>query len=159
MKKLPLLGLLFALVVGLGLAAPAQANRIGNEGCTPGYWKNHPESWQEVRPTSPLTFDHASASIPPFAPSSSDLDGNGTTDTFMDALRFKGGSGLVGAERILLRAAVAAWLNAANEGVGYPLRRNDFVEEVNAAIASGDRQTMLDLAAELDRLNNLGCPL
>jgi len=54
---------------------------------------------------------------------------------------------------------VAAWLNAAHERLGYPLRRNEFVAEVNAAIASGDRQTMLDLAAELDSLNNLGCPL
>ena len=159
MKKLSLLGLLFALVAGLGLAAPAHAVNTGNEGCTPGYWKNHPESWQEVRPGSLLTYDHPSTAFPPFAPSTSDLDGNGTADTFMDALRFKGGSGLVGAERILLRAAVAAWLNAAHEGVGYPLRRNQFVADVNAAIASGDRQTMLDLAAELDRLNNLGCPL
>jgi len=159
MKRVSLVGLLIALLGGLSLAAPAQATNVGNEGCTPGYWKNHPTSWEEVNPTALLTFDHTSVAFPPFAPSSSDLDGNGTADTFMDALNFKGGAGLVGAERILFRAAVAAWLNAANEGVGYPLRRAEFVAEVNAAIASGDRQTMLDLAAELDTLNNLGCPL
>jgi hypothetical protein len=156
-----------ALVAGLATAfvvtiSPAHAVNIGNEGCTPGYWKNHPESWQEAgnaSPNTPLTFDHPSADIPPFAPTSDDLDGNGNPDTFLEALHFKGGPGLVGAERILFRAAVASWLNAAHEGVGFPLRRKDFVPDVNAAIATGDRQTMIDLASELDDLNNLGCPL
>jgi len=35
----------------------------------------------------------------------------------------------------------------------------DVIADVNAALASGDRQTMLDLAGELDADNNLGCPL
>jgi hypothetical protein len=30
---------------------------------------------------------------------------------------------------------------------------------VNAALASGNRATMLDLASQLDADNNLGCPL
>jgi hypothetical protein len=30
---------------------------------------------------------------------------------------------------------------------------------VNAALASGDRSTMLALAAQLDAFNNLGCPI
>jgi hypothetical protein len=147
---------------GVMLVSPANAVNIGNEGCTPGYWKNHTESWQEagsLSPNTPLTYDHPSADIPPFAPTGSDLDGNGNSDTYLEALMFKGGPGLVGAERILFRAAVASWLNAAHEGVGFPLRRKDFVPEVNAAIASGDRQTMLDYASYLDDLNNLGCPL
>lgn len=159
MKRAWVTGLLFGLVASMGVAAPANAVEVGNEGCTPGYWKNHTDNWQETRPGNLLTFDHPSIAFPPFAPTSTDLDGDGAADTFLDALSFKGGNGLVGAERILFRAAVAAWLNAAHEGLGYPLRRNEFVAEVNAAIASGDRQTMLDLAAELDSLNNLGCPL
>lgn len=143
------------------LCSPASAENTGSEGCTPGYWKNHPESWQEASraaPNTPLTYDHPSTAFPPFDPTF-DLDGDGDADTFLDALNYKGGSGAAGAERILLRAAVAAWLNAAHEGVGYPLRRAQFVAEVNAAIDSGDRQTMLALAARLDNLNNLGCPL
>ncbi|MDQ3627645.1 MAG: hypothetical protein M3419_02280 [Actinomycetota bacterium] len=150
------------MLAGLGLTAPANAVAVGDDGCTPGYWKNHPENWQEVKPGDLLKFDHNSTAFPPFMPTDADLDGSGTDDTFLAALSFKGGSGLVGAEQILFRAAVAAWLNAAYDdadGFGYPLRRKDFVPEVNAAIASGDRQTMLDLAAELDALNNLGCPL
>jgi hypothetical protein len=158
-----------ALGLAIGLCAasvmtitPAHAVNTGNEGCTPGYWKNHPQSWQEtgpLTPNTPLTFDPPSALIPAFAPSSLDLDNDGSSDTFLDALSFKGGPGAVGAERILFRAAVASWLNAATEEVGFPLRRKDFVPEVNAAIATGDRQTMIDLASELDKLNNLGCPL
>ena len=30
---------------------------------------------------------------------------------------------------------------------------------VNAALASGDRDTMLSAASSIDRDNNLGCPL
>lgn len=159
MKKACVAVLSFLMLAGLGLSSPASAVKTGNEGCTPGYWKNHTQNWQEVAPTDLLTFDHRSVKIPPFEPTSADLDGDAETDTFLDALSFKGGAGLVGAERILFRAAVAAWLNAAHEGLGYPLRRQAFVPDVNDAIASGDRQTMLDLAAELDSLNNLGCPL
>jgi hypothetical protein len=85
-----------------------------------------------------------------------DLNGDGKADTFMDALRYQGGSGVAGAQRILLRAAVAAWLNAAHDGLGYPLTRAEFITEVKDALASGDRQRMLALTAELDRLNNLG---
>ena len=62
-----------------------------------------------------------------------------------------------------MRASVAAFLNAAHEGVGYPYRRfgdpGNLQATINAALASLDRQTMLDLATWLDTANNLGCPL
>jgi hypothetical protein len=83
--------------------------------------------------------------------------------TFCQALSFKGGRGLGGAIQILMRSAVAAYLNAAHEDLGYPYRRfNDpfnIRDQVNAALKSGDRKAMLDLAATLDAANNLGCPL
>ncbi len=50
-------------------------------------------------------------------------------------------------------------LNAAHDGLGYPLRRGQIIRSVNAALASGDRTRILELARELDRMNNLGCPL
>ncbi len=143
--------------------APAQAVEIGDQGCTPGYWKQsqHFDSWQETQPDRLLTFDHASPDIPPFVNTTNDLNNDGAADTYLAALNFGGGNGLQGAERILMRAAVAAWLNAATEDLGYPLRRSDFVPQVNDAIASGDRATMLSLASLLDDLNNSleGCPL
>jgi hypothetical protein len=70
-----------------------------------------------------------------------------------------GGPDLVGAEKILLRAAVAGILSASNPEVDYPSTVGDIITSVNAAIASADRDTMLDLAAQIDADNNLGCPL
>lgn len=139
----------------LSLAPAAHAVNIGYEGCTPGYWKNHTANWEETTPTTLLGSIYTSAPA-----SVSGL-------TLEEALATRGGSGADGAARILARAATAAWLNAAHEGVGYPWRRwqdgldgrQALVDAVNAAFASGDRATMLALAAMLDADNNLGCPL
>jgi hypothetical protein len=76
-----------------------------------------------------------------------------------DALALKGGSGTTAAARTLLRAAVAALLNSAHPGVDYPLTTGEVISRVNQALASGSRSAMLELASELDDLNNLGCPL
>lgn len=146
-----------ALVAGLilplaSMTSGAQATNIGTEGCTPGYWKNHTDNWEETNPDALVKWIYSSAADTAF--------GN---VTLLDALQGGGGPGVEGAQKILLRAAVAAWLNAAHEGLGYPLRR--FVDPgmirdtVNAALDSGDRRTMLRLARYLDDLNNLGCPL
>jgi hypothetical protein len=150
-----------ALIVGLlctvsvSVAAPAQAERVGNQGCTPGYWKNHMNNWEEYRPGTVVgnvfDFSDSSAAVAAYADT-----------TFGEALRLQGGTGLAGATEILLRAAVAATLNAAHEGLGYPLRRggdDGIFAMVNEALASGDRQAMLELARYLNSLNNLGCPL
>lgn len=141
------------LVLGLG-AVSAQANQIGYDGCTPGYWKNHTDNWQEAGPGDPVSMYYVVTS---------QLSGT----SMEQALALKGGPGAEGAERILIRAAVASWLNASHEGLGFPWRRNaggldgrpHLVLTVNAAIASGDRDTMLDLAEWLDDDNNSDCPL
>lgn len=142
-----------ALAAGLLTAAPAAATNIGQEGCTPGYWKNHTDNWEEAKPETRLdrrfTLPESLAEY--------------RSATFHEALSFKGGAGEAGAARILLRASVAAYLNAAHEGLGYPYRRftepYSIVATVDAALASGDRHRMLAVAAELDAANNLGCPL
>jgi hypothetical protein len=77
----------------------------------------------------------------------------------LEALNLMGGKGRCGAEEILLRAAVAALLNSAQPSVDYPLTTAEVIARVNAALASGDRKTLLLLARELDTFNNLGCPL
>jgi len=148
----------FVVLAMVALAAiassiPAGAVNIGNEGCTPGYWKNHTENWEEYTVNSLLGNNFA---IPGALAQFRD-------DTFLEALNYGGGSGIQGAARILFRATVASYLNAAHEGVGYPYRRftdpGNLRAQVNAALASLDRQTMLALAAQLDKANNLGCPL
>jgi hypothetical protein len=149
MKRTLIAAAVIGLVGTLG-AAPAQAENIGNEGCTPGYWKNHTDNWQEANASQTLTGKGFVTVLVP-----------GST-TLLAALNFGGGPGLLGAEQILMRAAVTAWLNAAHEGLGYPLRRfvdGGILDMVNGAIASRDRATMLAVASYLDDLNNLGCPL
>ncbi|MGH3357634.1 MAG: hypothetical protein ACRDO7_02445 [Nocardioidaceae bacterium] len=148
-------GVLLAAVMMAGSAvAPAAAEQIGHEGCTPGYWKNHTDNWEETRPGVLLSnIYNVSAAL--------------TGVTLEEALGLPGGPGVDGAERNLARAATAAWLNAAHEGLGYPWRRfangldgrPPLVQFVNDALASGDRATMLAAAERLDTDNNLGCPL
>lgn len=141
---------LSSLVFGLGQPV-AGASNIGNEGCTPGYWKNHTSNWEEYAPSTQVGSAFKLSATGPYA-----------TATLEQALAFRGGSGVDGAQRILLRAATAAVLNAAHEDLGYPYRRftqYKIVATVRAALLSGDRQRMLELAEELDAANNLGCPL
>lgn len=120
------------------------------QGCTPGFWKNHLDAWE---PTgySPSQTVESVWDVP---------DGFGLdNDSLATALSYPGGSGTTAAARILLRAAAAAVLNAAHPDVNYPRSVGAVIFDVNAALASNDRSTMLNLASVLDADNNLGCPL
>ncbi|HKV07845.1 MAG TPA: hypothetical protein VJ725_06900 [Thermoanaerobaculia bacterium] len=123
----------------------------GDEGCTPGYWKNHTGSWAGTGyspgQTTGSVFSGASA-FPSLA-----------SQTLLQSLQGGGGPGTLGAAKILLRAAVAALLNAGHSGVDYPRTTAEILADVNAALTSNNRNTMLALATELDDDNNLGCPL
>ncbi|MGD8405700.1 MAG: hypothetical protein PVJ21_18720, partial [Anaerolineales bacterium] len=79
--------------------------------------------------------------------------------TLLQALSFGGGTGTTDSARILLRAAVSALLNASNQEVEYSLTTSQVIAQVNAALASNNRSTILSLANRLDTYNNLGCPL
>jgi hypothetical protein len=147
---------LVAVIATLSATTSAQAVGTGHEGCTPGYWKNHTDSWQEAAPGDLFGSAYTSARA------------NVAGVTMLDALGLPGGPGLDGAARILARAATAAFLNAAHDDVGYPWRRvgegedgrPGLVSTVNAAFESNDRATMLALASWLDDDNNLAeCPL
>jgi len=110
------------------------------EGLTPGYWKNHQNKWP-----SPYTTE---TSV------NSEFTEYTGSATLLQALQFKGGSSIDGAKQILLRAAVAALLNSAS--LEYPLTTDQIKNDVNAALSSNSRGTILTLAAELDSYNNLG---
>jgi hypothetical protein len=58
-----------------------------------------------------------------------------------------------------MRQAVAALLNAAHPDVPYPRTAAEVINMVDRVLATNDRQAILRLAGELDRDNNLGCPL
>ena len=154
------------LTTMVSVSIPAAATTVGpDEGCTPGYWKNHTQSWEEYAPNTTLG---SLFTIP--APLAS-FSGQ----TMLGALNGGGGPGVTGAATIMFRAATAAYLNAAHEGVGYPLRRftpspyepwasdprlaNGIKGAVNDALASLDRPTILAPATATDGADNLGCPL
>ena len=62
---------------------------------------------------------------------------------------------IAGASEILIRQGVAAALNAESFGDGFPGGTvQDIVDAVNAALDSGNRQTILGLSEYLDALNN-----
>jgi hypothetical protein len=123
----------------------------GEQGCTPGYWKNHLSAWTATG-LSPTALVGNTVTLPA---NLSTLSGA----TLREALAFGGGPGTLGAARILLRAGVAAMLNAGHPSLDYPNTPLQVRNAINAALASNDRATMLARASALDADNNLGCPL
>jgi hypothetical protein len=124
--------------------------QLGEQGCTPGYWKvpQHHDSWEET-PYTPSTVLNDVFDFPAGGPVAG-LAG----DTMLQALNYPGGNGLKGAAQILLRAAVAAVLNAAHPDVNYSITLAQVIFDVNTALNSGSRDDMLALAGTLDQANN-----
>lgn len=119
------------------------------EGLSHGYWKNHLSDWPDGYTPSMLVddvFENASLYIP-------------ATDTLLDALQYKGGDDLVGGAQILLRNAVASVLNAHHPNINYPILEADLIGEVNEALGSQNRDTMLSLEGILNDYNNVGADL
>jgi hypothetical protein len=140
-----------ALRVPLPAPPPPPPTMTGTEGCTPGYWKNHTGSWTATGYSpgqSTVSVFSAASAYPSLA-----------GKTLLQSLQGGGGPGTLGGATILLRAAVAALLNASGSAVDYPLTPAQVISQVNSALASHDRDTMLSLASTLDGDNNLGCPL
>jgi hypothetical protein len=128
---------------------------ISGGGCTPGYWKQsqHFDSW----PTTVHTGDKLSLY---FATGAQMVDGKALGNyTMLDGLKMKGGSGIAGANQILMRAAVAAYLNSAVNALHYPFSTANVVSMVNTALGSGNRDLMILTAAKLDKANNGDCTL
>jgi hypothetical protein len=127
------------------------------QGCTPGFWKTHTDTdkYPNAWPPTSLTPGQRVDSVFTIPGEFSAL----ADDSLLDALQYGGGDSDEEAAQILLRAAVAAVLNAAHPNINYPGSVAGIVADVNGALASSDRDTMLDLAGLLDRDNNRGCPI
>lgn len=108
------------------------------EGCTPGYWKNHLDSWTGY--STGADFD-ATFGVNLFSPNI----------TLQQALNLGGG----GAARIA-RHATAALLNAAHSGVASGATTADIIAMVQAVAASGDFEGTGNI---LEAMNEQGCPL
>lgn len=137
-----------AAVIVLGFSTPSMGQCCGCEGCTPGFWKNHLDAWVGYTPNTLFSsvFDSVVIEI--------NLGGqNSVTDpTLLEALNATGGG-----VNALARHAVAALLNAAHPDISYPRTEVQVIDEVVAAILSGDEDEIEDLKDTLDDWNNLGC--
>jgi len=122
------------------------------EGCTPGFWKNHPDCW--CAEYQPETLIKDVWVIPDEL-----LEKLGENTTLMMAMKYGGGKGVKGAAKILLRAATASLQNACNGDVSFALSVEEVITGGNAALATMDRKQILKLASTLDDLNNSGCPI
>ena len=133
------------LMTVVGVAPTAACD----QGCTPGYWKNHTDAWVTYTPNQTLL----SAGF--VVPDELSAFGN---EKLIDALQGGGGRGLDGAARILLRAGVAALLNSVAFPYPHFVNTSVVMSDMNTVLASLDRQTMLNEAAEYDGYNSMGCP-
>jgi len=110
----------------------------GGEGCTPGWWKNHLDSWIGYSPGD--DFD-STFGVDWFAP---DI-------TLEKALNMRGGG-----IKALTRHAAAALLNAAHPDVDYPMAEADIISAVHD-VDSTDKKAVTALKDTFDENNNLGC--
>jgi len=88
----------------------------GGEGCTPGYWKNHPDSWAPTGLSPEDDFD-ATFGVDFFDP---DI-------TLLQAVRAKGGG-----INVIARHGTAALLNALHPVVNYPFTEAEVIAFVQA---------------------------
>lgn len=112
----------------------------GDEGCTPGYWKNHLKAWEPTGFSPTDDFD-AVFGVNAFKP---DL-------SLVQAVNL-GGGGL----KALARHAVAALLNASSPDVESPMTPSEVIAIVQRAVATMSYERAKNL---LEKANELGCPL
>ena len=141
-----------------GSCVQTHAPQSCGQGCTPGFWKNNAvkkgaNAWP-VAPTT--TLSQAGFVIPGCLSSCANFSGN---TTLAAALSLQGGNDACGKAETLIRAAVAAFLNASSTCVSFDLNPTSVVAETNTALASCDGATIIAEATRLDGLNNLGCPI
>jgi archaellum component FlaG (FlaF/FlaG flagellin family) len=133
---------------------------VGEEGCTPGFWKNHPDCWCDAYTPTMLASDVFTALGDPNYAGYSDSKCDFDTDTLMDALKYGGGRGLEGSVRNLLRHATAALLNGCSGDVNYPVSDALVIDLVNAALETEDVDIVQELHGVLAGFNeDSPCPI
>jgi uncharacterized repeat protein (TIGR01451 family) len=131
------------------------------EGCTPGYWKNHPAAWAEagINPATLVgsVFNNPAAGVNQNPYTNGSDPGDMSAYSLIQGLSFQGGDNTKGAAQILLRAGIASLLNASHPDVDFTLSPSDVITSVSAALNTKDRATIIGLASQLDYANNGVC--
>jgi hypothetical protein len=122
----------------------------GGEGCTPGFWKNHPDCWCDeivLSDGTVVTIGEATLvssvftrlqSAPYDTLDTGDRKSDFDTDSLADSIRYRGGAELAGSTRNMLRHATAALLNACTSDVNYPISAAMVVDLVNFVLDEQD---------------------
>jgi hypothetical protein len=124
----------------------------GEEGCTPGYWKQpkHLEAWLDYDPSNGF-FDIFGREITIRWKLKKGKPLPLTNPTLLQALQAKGGG-----INALVRHAVAALLNAINPDINNAYTVDEIILLTQIAIDSGSYRSTKDLFVES---NEAGCPL
>ena len=135
---------------GDGCSANCEVEERGDQGCTPGYWKqpHHEDSWQGVDPG-----DSFNATFMTDLVFSATRCGS-SNPTLAQALRCRGGG-----RNALARQATAAYLNALNDSVGYAYSADQVKAMVKEAADAGSKDAMTAAKSKLGAANEAGCPL
>lgn len=136
--------------VDAGLYRVPTGEVIGNEGGTPGYWKNNANK-KGASAWGPTGLSPSQTVASVFAATAGTSYGS---QTLLQALG-NGGGGI----DALLRHAVAGLLNALHPNVHYSIYSTQLILQVNAAIYSGNSSTIKSLQTTLDGYNNKTHPL
>ena len=128
---------------------------VGNEGCTPGFWKNNAKNWGASAWVGYAPGDYFEVIFGVDVT----LRGQGKTTyptpTLLEALDANGGG-----INALARHAVAALLNIANPDIGYGISSTAaLITMVHDAIESGDEAQIEALHMLLAEYNEAGCPI
>ena len=106
----------------------------GHEGLTPGYWKNHPESWPPTGYNTGQTFSAVFGVGP-------------SNKTLLQVLNTGGGG-----KKALGRHAVAALLNATHPNIDYFFSEAEVIQMVQDAYASSDYEGAKDILEVFNEL-------
>lgn len=145
------------------VAAQCGVNIIGDQGCSPGYWKNHTDGTDPDYPYTATRYEPGDSVVTVFLVTNAttiglinafDTDGDGVL-SLVEAMNVNGGAGL----ELLLRHGTAGLLSAAHSAVFYPYSEAVLRQMISEAYNSGDVSVMAALAIELADYSRLGCPI
>jgi len=141
-------------IATLALLAAMAAPAFADEGCTPGYWKNHPERWDGANGDDfTITVQHQ-ANFNMFFGVTSAQSGFTNSATLHEAVA-AGGGGLMALGR-----HAAAGAASADSIIDYPLTLNDVVLLYRMAVGADVESIDMEAAKnKLEAANEAGCPL
>jgi hypothetical protein len=120
-------------------------------GCADSFWNAAPGAWGPTGTKPTVRVVDLFKEARPY--------GHIGSANLQTALRFRPDGGLLGIAKAVVRAGVAAYLNAGHPKIEYPLTRTQIITKVDTALRSNDAATMSAAARELETANGAGCPL